>query len=356
NLVDGDGAFENNGLVGIYNKSGVANQAFFGQYSDSASGALVATGDVVMASGKMGGEVEIKGLLEADSWTSLSDAAFVAGSNVKVAGLATVGRVDDPEGGEDYGASLFIEGASEEPKDANVVLGGLKAVSTVVDGKIEGGALNIDVNAPVQITGLEKKMNAAGEIDAKNGKYDVWLGSNFEIDGMLFSAQTVAADDKEGENETKLGTLGVRWLGESTISEVGALKATDLNVSVAAESGKDAKLTNSGAMTVEGKFAVELEDGTQGFVFENLAEEDQQASIGSWTIGENQSFVNGSSTAVADMTVNELTIAGGSLETVGKSTLTVDKLTLESGEMTLGSTVVGGGLAVASNDYVITKK
>lgn len=323
-IIDGDGAFQNNGVVSVFNESGYDNRAHFGAYSDSADAKLTATGAVRMEGGDgKNGEITISGGLDAAEWSTKSDAILAGTSVVNIAGLATLGNAE-------VGASLTVESANA--KESNVFLGGLKAFSVLgSDSKRTGGQLVLESGAQAQITGLDVKMNAAGELDAENGLYDVWLGSNFTLDGTLISSKKDSKPENE-EDKFKTEALGIRWNGASKISATGALYADDLTVSVAGES----TLENSGALIVQGKMSVSLEGSDATFKLTNLANKSKGAWIEEWTLGEGQTFVNGkakdTTTSAKEIAIdiNKLTLSGGNVQALGASTTRVAELTIDA--------------------------
>ena len=373
NVVDGDGAFSNAGLVSIFNESGDDNAAYFGVYSDDKAAKLTATGKIEMNGGTgTGGALTINGALEAAEWSSLCDATFASTSAVNIAGLATVGSEKD-------GATLKIGGniMNSLYGKSNVFLGGLKAFSSVDDkGTRTGGTLTLDQYAYAQITGLTKKMDATGAVVEKDGKYDVWLDGKMTLNGTLIAA-------KEGSKD--VASTGIRWRGDSTISSTGGLRAKDLDVLVATDN-KDGvvKLENSGGLIVTGELDVAFDESAKTFELVNKAESSKGAWIDSWTLGENETFTNGvakDEKTKAAIDVNKLTLSGGKARALGVSTarvsnlkidadaddgqvaaletgdsasITVKEFNLERGLAKLGSKTGAGGLKAFSSATVYT--
>lgn len=371
NVVDGDGAFSNAGLVSIFNESGDDNAAYFGVYSDDKAAKLIATGKIEMNGGTgTDGALTINGALEAAEWSSLCDATFAATSSVKIGGLATVGSEKD-------GASLKIGGniINSIYGTSNVFLGGLKAFSSVDDkGTRTGGTLTLDQYAYAQITGLTDKMDATGAVVEKDGKYDVWLDGKMTLNGTLIAA-------KEGSKDVV--STGIRWRGDSTISATGGLYAKDLDVLVATDAKEGAvKLENSGALILTGELDVAFDESAKSFELVNKAESSKGAWIDSWTLGENELFTNGvakDEKTKAAIDVNEMTLSGGkaralgvstarvstlnidadanegqvaALETSDSASITVKEFNLERGLAKLGSKTGAGGLKAFSNATV----
>ncbi|MBP3557799.1 MAG: autotransporter domain-containing protein [Thermoguttaceae bacterium] len=371
NVVDGDGAFSNAGLVSIFNESGDENAAYFGVYSDDKAAKLTATGKIEMNGGTgKDGALTINGALEAAEWSSLCDATFAATSSVKIGGLATVGSEKD-------GATLKIGGniLNSIYGKSNVFLGGVKAFSSVDSkGTRTGGTLTLDQYAYTQITGLTDKMDATGAVVAKDGKYDVWLDGKMTLNGTLIAA-------KEGSKDVV--STGIRWRGDSTISATGGLYAKDLDVLVATDAKEGAvKLENSGALILTGELDVAFDESAKSFELINKAVSSKGAWIESWTLGENQTFTNGvagDTTTKAAIDVNKLTLSGGkaralgvstarvstlkidadandgqvaALETGDSATITVKELNLERGLAKLGSKTGAGGLKAFSKATV----
>ena len=371
NVVDGDGAFSNAGLVSIFNESGDENAAYFGVYSDDKAAKLTATGKIEMNGGTgKDGALTINGALEAAEWSSLCDATFAATSSVKIGGLATVGSEKD-------GATLKIGGniLNSIYGKSNVFLGGVKAFSSVDSkGTRTGGTLTLDQYAYTQITGLTDKMDATGAVVAKDGKYDVWLDGKMTLNGTLIAA-------KEGSKDVV--STGIRWRGDSTISATGGLYAKDLNVLVATDAKEGAvKLENSGALILTGELDVAFDESAKSFELVNKAVSSKGAWIDSWTLGENETFVNGvakDEKTKAAIDVNKLTLSGGkaralgvstarvstlkidadandgqvaALETGDSATITVKELNLERGLAKLGSKTGAGGLKAFSKATV----
>lgn len=322
NVVDGDGAFSNAGLVSIFNESGDDNAAYFGVYSDDKAAKLTATGKIEMNGGTgTGGALTINGALEAAEWSSLCDATFAATSSVKIGGLATVGSEKD-------GATLKIGGniLNSIYGNSNVFLGGLKAFSSVDDkGKRTGGTLTLDQYAYAQITGLTDKMDATGAVVKKDGKYDVWLDGKMTLNGTLIAA-------KEGSKDVV--STGIRWRGDSTISSTGGLYAKDLDVLVATDAKDGAvKLENSGALILTGELDVAFDESAKSFELVNKAVSSKGAWIDSWTLGENEIFTNGvakDEKTKAAIDVNKLTLSGGKTRALGVSTARVSTLNIDA--------------------------
>ncbi len=322
NVVDGDGAFSNAGLVSIFNESGDDAAAYFGVYSDDKAAKLTATGKIEMNGGTgKDGALTINGALEAAEWSSLCDATFAATSSVKIGGLATVGSEKD-------GATLQIGGniINSIYGNSNVFLGGLKAFSSVDDkGTRTGGTLTLDQYAYTQITGLTEKMDATGAVVEKDGKYDVWLDGKMTLNGTLIAA-------KEGSKDVL--STGIRWRGDSTISANGGLYAKDLDVLVATDAKEGAvKLENSGALILTGELDVAFDESAKSFELVNKAESSKGAWIDSWTLGENETFTNGvakDEKTKAAIDVNKLTLSGGKTRALGVSTARVSTLKIDA--------------------------
>ena len=322
NVVDGDGAFSNAGLVSIFNESGDDNAAYFGVYSDDKAAKLTATGKIEMNGGTgKDGALTINGALEAAQWSSLCDATFAATSLVKIGGLATVGSEKD-------GATLKIGGniINSIYGNSNVFLGGLKAFSSVDSkGTRSGGTLTLDQYAYAQITCLTKKMDATGAVVEKDGKYDVWLDGKMTLNGTLIAA-------KEGSKDVV--STGIRWRGDSTISATGGLYAKDLDVLVATDAKEGAvKLENSGALILTGELDVAFDESAKSFELVNKAVSSKGAWIDSWTLGENETFTNGvakDEKTKAAIDVNKLTLSGGKARALGVSTARVSTLNIDA--------------------------
>ncbi|MBR2005402.1 MAG: hypothetical protein IJ991_14635, partial [Thermoguttaceae bacterium] len=179
--------------------------------------------------------------------------------------------------------------------------------------------------AYTQITGLTDKMDATGAVVKKDGKYDVWLDGNMTLNGTLIAA-------KEGSKDVV--STGIRWRGDSTISSTGGLYAKDLDVLVATDAKEGAvKLENSGALILTGELDVAFDESAKSFELVNKAVANKGAWIDSWTLGENETFVNGvakDEKTKAAIDVNKLTLSGGKTRALGVSTARVSTLKVDA--------------------------